>query len=243
MMRDGATALAGGQSETIIEVKLPGRSYPIVIGDGLIASAGRRIAAALPGARCAVVSDRNVAALYLGALKASLDREGLFLGEAVVSPGEASKSFPVLSPLCESLLELGVERGDCVIALGGGVIGDLAGFRRQHPAARRPRRADAHLAVGPGGFLGRRQNRHRHAARQESDRHLPSTEPGARRHRHALDLEPARVPRGLCRSGEIRPDRRCAVLHLARAELARGVCQLPATSAVMRSRPACAPRP
>ena len=128
MMRDGATALAGGQSETIIEVKLPGRSYPIVIGDGLIASAGRRIAAAVPGARCAVVSDRNVAALYLRALKASLDREGLFLGEAVVSPGEVSKSFPVLSPLCESLLELGVERGDCVIALGGGVIGDLAGF-------------------------------------------------------------------------------------------------------------------
>ncbi len=128
MMRDGATALASGQSETIIEVKLPGRSYPIVIGEGLIASAGRRIAAALPGARCVVVSDRNVAALYLAAVKASLDRDGLFLGEAVVSPGEASKSFPVLAPLCESLLELGVERGDCVIALGGGVVGDLAGF-------------------------------------------------------------------------------------------------------------------
>ena len=128
MMRDGATALAKGQSETIIEVKLPGRSYPIVIGEGLIASAGRRIAAALPGARCVVVSDRNVAALYLAAVKASLDRDGLFLGEIVVSPGEASKSFPVLAPLCESLLELGVERGDCVIALGGGVVGDLAGF-------------------------------------------------------------------------------------------------------------------
>lgn len=128
MMRDGATALAQGQSETIIEVKLPGRSYPIVIGEGLIASAGQRIEAALPGARCAVVSDRNVAALYLGALKSSLDQHDLFLGEAVVSPGEASKSFPVLAPLCESLLELGVERGDCVIALGGGVVGDLAGF-------------------------------------------------------------------------------------------------------------------
>jgi 3-dehydroquinate synthase len=128
MMREGATALAEGQSETIIEVSLPGRSYPIVIGDGLIASAGRRIADALPGARCAVVSDRNVAALYLGPLKASLEQQGLFLGEAVVSPGEASKSFPVLAPLCESLLELGVERGDCVIALGGGVVGDLAGF-------------------------------------------------------------------------------------------------------------------
>jgi 3-dehydroquinate synthase len=128
MMREGATALAHGQSETIIEVRLPGRSYPIVIGDGLIASAGRRIADALPGARCAVVSDRNVAALYLGPLKASLEQQGVFLGEAVVSPGEASKSFPVLAPLCESLLELGVERGDCVIALGGGVVGDLAGF-------------------------------------------------------------------------------------------------------------------
>jgi 3-dehydroquinate synthase len=128
MMREGATALAHGQSETLIEVRLPGRSYPIVIGDGLIASAGRRIADALPGARCAVVSDRNVAALYLGPLKASLEQQGVFLGEAVVSPGEASKSFPVLAPLCESLLELGVERGDCVIALGGGVVGDLAGF-------------------------------------------------------------------------------------------------------------------
>jgi len=128
MMREGATALADGQGETIIEVRLPGRSYTIVIGDGLIDSAGRRVADALPGARCAVVSDRNVAALYLGPLKASLEQQGAFLGEAVVSPGEASKSFPVLAPLCESLLELGVERGDCVIALGGGVVGDLAGF-------------------------------------------------------------------------------------------------------------------
>jgi 3-dehydroquinate synthase len=127
-MRDGATALASGQSETTIEVALPGRSYAIVIGEGLMVSTGRRIASALPGARCAVVSDRNVAALYLAPVKASLDQHGLFLGEAVVSPGEASKSFAVLAPLCESLLELGVERGDCIIALGGGVVGDLAGF-------------------------------------------------------------------------------------------------------------------
>ncbi len=128
MMRDGATALASGQSETMIEVTLPGRSYPIVIGEGLIASAGPRIAAALPAARCAVVSDDNVAALYLAPLKASLEQHGLFLGDAVVAPGEASKSFPVLATLCETLLELGVERGDCVIAFGGGVVGDLAGF-------------------------------------------------------------------------------------------------------------------
>ena len=128
MMRDGATALASGQSETTIEVTLPGRSYPIVIGEGLITSAGRRIVAALPGARCAVVTDQNVAALYLAPLKESLEAQGLFLGDAVVAAGEASKSFPVLARLCETLLKLGVERGDCVVALGGGVVGDLAGF-------------------------------------------------------------------------------------------------------------------
>jgi 3-dehydroquinate synthase len=127
-MRDGAAALVSGRGETSIKVTLPGRSYAIVIGEDLIASTGKRIAASVPGARCAVVSDRNVAALYLGPLKTSLDQHRLFLGEAIVSPGEASKSFSVLAPLCESLLALGVERGDCIIALGGGVVGDLAGF-------------------------------------------------------------------------------------------------------------------
>ena len=127
-MRDDATVLASGQGETMIEVKLPGRSYPIVIGGGLIGSAGGRIAAALPDARCAVVTDQNVAALYLAPLKMSLEAEGLFIGDAVVAAGESSKSFSVLTKLCETLLQLGVERGDCVIALGGGVIGDLAGF-------------------------------------------------------------------------------------------------------------------
>jgi 3-dehydroquinate synthase len=69
-----------------------------------------------------------VAALYLPALKASLAEQGLLLGEVVVEPGEASKCFAVLASLCERLLELGVERGDCVIAFGGGVVGDLAGL-------------------------------------------------------------------------------------------------------------------
>lgn len=127
-MREGATALAEGQGETIIEVKLPGRSYPIVVGEGLIVAAGARIAVALPGARCAVVTDQNVAALHLQPLKTDLEARGMFLGDAVVAAGEASKSFAVLARLCETLLTLGVERGDCVVALGGGVVGDLAGF-------------------------------------------------------------------------------------------------------------------
>jgi len=127
-MRDGATALASREGETIIEVTLPGRSYAVVIGENLLASSGRRLAAAVKGARAAIVTDANVAALYLPALKASLAEQGLLLGEVVVEPGEASKCFAVLASLCERLLELGVERGDCVIAFGGGVVGDLAGL-------------------------------------------------------------------------------------------------------------------
>src|SRR5262249_18117642 len=98
-MRNGATALADREGETLIEVKLPGRSYDIVIGENLLASSGRRIAAVLDGARAAVVSDANVAKLHLPALKASLSEQKLLLGEAVVEPGEASKSFPVLASL------------------------------------------------------------------------------------------------------------------------------------------------
>jgi 3-dehydroquinate synthase len=127
-MSDGKAALAGSGSETTIDVALPGRHYPIVIGEDLIGGAGARLAASLPGARFAVVSDSKVASLHLAPLKASLEEQGVFLGSAVVAPGEASKSFPTLAKLCETLLDLGVERGDCVIAFGGGVVGDLAGF-------------------------------------------------------------------------------------------------------------------
>ena len=130
-----------------------------------------------------MVTDRNVAALYLGAAKGKpRRRRALFLGEAVVSPGEASKSFPVLAPLCESLLELGVERGDCVIALGGGVVGDLAGFaasilRRGVRVVQMPTSLLAQVDSSVGGKTGIDT-----PARQEPDRHVPSAEPRAGRH-------------------------------------------------------------
>jgi 3-dehydroquinate synthase len=127
-MGDSTATLAAGKSETKIDVDLAERGYAIVIGEDLIASAGPRLKELLPRARFAVVSDANVAELHLAPLKKSLEQVDLFLGSAVVTPGEASKSFPVLAKLCETLLELGVERGDCVIAFGGGVVGDLAGF-------------------------------------------------------------------------------------------------------------------
>jgi 3-dehydroquinate synthase len=113
---------------TLVPVALGDRSYDIVIGRGMIAGAGDRIKAIAPGARAAIVTDQNVAKRHLPALAASLDAAGLRHDSVVVAPGESSKSFPTFAALCEDLIATRVERGDLVIALGGGVIGDLAGF-------------------------------------------------------------------------------------------------------------------
>ncbi len=104
-----------------------GRAYDILIGRGLMADAGAR--AATLGARAAgIVTDGNVAALYGDSLKASFEAAGLRAGLIVVPPGEASKSYVRFAEVCDGLLALKIERGDLVVALGGGVVGDLAGF-------------------------------------------------------------------------------------------------------------------
>jgi 3-dehydroquinate synthase len=104
-----------------------GRAYDIRIGRGLIDAAGAEIAA-LGGRRAAIVTDENVSALYAGRLRDSLERAGLQAGVVTVAPGEGSKSYAGYAAVCDGLLALKVERGDLVVALGGGVIGDLAGF-------------------------------------------------------------------------------------------------------------------
>lgn len=104
-----------------------GRAYDIRIGRGLIDAAGAEIAA-LGGRRAAIVTDENVSALYAGRLRDSLERAGLQAGVVTVAPGEGSKSYAGYAAICDGLLALKVERGDLVVALGGGVIGDLAGF-------------------------------------------------------------------------------------------------------------------
>ena len=111
-----------------VTVALDQRSYPIHIGSGLLGSAGEIIARAGAWRRCAVVTDDTVAGLHLDTLQRKLVSAGLGVEPVVVPAGEASKSFDQLAPLCEALLERGIERGDAVIALGGGMIGDLAGF-------------------------------------------------------------------------------------------------------------------
>ena len=112
----------------VVDVALGERSYQIVIGRGLLASLGRRIAALRPGAKVAVVSDETVAKLHLTAALAALHDAKLPASSVAVAPGESSKSFPVLEKVCEALIAARIERGDLVVALGGGVIGDLAGF-------------------------------------------------------------------------------------------------------------------
>jgi 3-dehydroquinate synthase len=113
---------------TVVNVALGARSYDIVIGRGVLASLGARIAALRPGAKVAIVTDENVARLHLAAAEAALARAGIAASRVVVPVGEGSKSFPVFEQVCEAIIAARIERGDLVVALGGGVIGDLAGF-------------------------------------------------------------------------------------------------------------------
>jgi len=112
----------------IVKVPLGERGYDIAIGRGLIRELGTRIAALRPGAAVAVVSDETVAARYLGQAEAVLNAAGVRSTRIVVPAGEASKSWRVLEGVCEQVLAARIERGDLVVALGGGVVGDLAGF-------------------------------------------------------------------------------------------------------------------
>ncbi len=111
-----------------VAVGLGLRAYDVQIGAGLVAEAGARIAPLLPRPRVAIVTDTTVAALHLPALEAGLRAAGVASEALVLPPGEATKSLHQLSWVVERLLALGVARDDLILAFGGGVIGDLAGF-------------------------------------------------------------------------------------------------------------------
>ncbi|MBP2484759.1 3-dehydroquinate synthase [Rhizobium leguminosarum] len=121
-------AITSASAIRTVHVPLGERAYDILIGPGLIARAGAEIATRLKGRKAAVVTDENVAPLYLKALVASLDEAGIASAEVVLPAGEKTKSFEHLITACDKVLEARVERNDYVIALGGGVIGDLSGF-------------------------------------------------------------------------------------------------------------------
>jgi len=122
------TAAHPSAAPKTVRVDLGDRSYDILIGPGLIATAASEIAGRLKGRRMAVITDAHVAPLYLDPLMASLNAQGIEAVSLVLPAGEKTKSFEHLIPVCEAILGARIERNDAVIALGGGVIGDLTGF-------------------------------------------------------------------------------------------------------------------
>ncbi|MDD9798235.1 MAG: iron-containing alcohol dehydrogenase, partial [Alphaproteobacteria bacterium] len=104
------------------------RDYDILIGQGLLAQAGERIAALLPCHRVAIVTDNMVAAHYLAPLEQALSKANIRHCSKILPAGEGTKTYAQLETLTHFLLEQKIERNDILIALGGGVIGDLAGF-------------------------------------------------------------------------------------------------------------------
>lgn len=116
------------QIDHTVYVALGERAYDILIGPRLLDAAGAILAERFPGRRYGIVTDAQVAEAQLPRLVASLDAAGLSYGTIVLPAGEATKSYASLETVVEGLLAARLERGDLVIALGGGVIGDLAGF-------------------------------------------------------------------------------------------------------------------
>ncbi len=112
----------------VVNVALGARSYEVRIGPGLIGQAGHHIAPLLHRRKVAVITDDTVAAQHLMTLARSLESAGIVMTALTIPPGEASKGWAQLSRCVEWLLEQKIERRDVVVALGGGVVGDLVGF-------------------------------------------------------------------------------------------------------------------
>ena len=121
-------ALLAWQAPRRLSVVLASTSYDVVIGDDLLSRAGALLAPVLPQKRAVVVTDTTVAAQHLPALQRGLAATGIAMQQIVVPVGEASKSLQSYFSVVDQLLEARVERRTTVIALGGGVVGDLAGF-------------------------------------------------------------------------------------------------------------------
>ncbi len=111
-----------------VHVNLPGREYDVVIGPDLVPEAGAYIAPLLARKKVTVITDANVAALHLDALRDGLAAGGITMQSLTLPAGEATKSWQQLGVCCDWLLDQKVERSDIVIAFGGGVVGDLVGF-------------------------------------------------------------------------------------------------------------------
>ena len=122
------TAPLKHSADITVDVALGERAYDIVIGRGVLASLGARVASLRPGVRTAIVTDRTVAKHWLEPAERSLTEAGIPTARIIVEEGELSKTYAGLEKVSEALIAARIERNDLVIALGGGVVGDLAGF-------------------------------------------------------------------------------------------------------------------
>lgn len=111
----------------IVEVKTS-KNYTAKIGDGLLADVGNRAGQLFEPCKICIVTDDNVAKLYLHTIKESLTKAGFFASSFVFTHGEANKTIKTVSDILEFLAEKHFDRSDAIVALGGGIAGDLAGF-------------------------------------------------------------------------------------------------------------------
>ena len=156
--RAGSAPQSGRDRETV-RVDLGPRSYDVLIGAGLLPEAGRLLASRLPGRSAIVVSDSSVAGRYLDTTLEALREAGFACSDLVVRPGEGSKDLETLAGVLESILGRGIERSTVLVALGGGVIGDLTGFAasillRGVPFVQLPTTLLAQVDSGVGGKTG-----------------------------------------------------------------------------------------
>ena len=111
-----------------LKVELAERSYDILVGPRLIAGAGRETLPLMRRRQAVIVSDETVARHYLGPLRESLGEAGIAHHSVILPPGEETKELGHFGRLAEEILGFGIERGTMLVALGGGVVGDMTGF-------------------------------------------------------------------------------------------------------------------
>jgi len=111
-----------------VTVGLEERTYDVLIGAGLLDRSGELIAPLLTRARTAIIADETIMGLHGARLQSALTVAGIQSETILIPPGEASKTFAQLEQVCDALLAMKLDRGDLIIAFGGGVVGDIAGF-------------------------------------------------------------------------------------------------------------------
>ena len=191
-----------------LHVGLSSRSYDVVVGRDVLARAGALLAPVLPQKRAVVVTDETVAPLHLDTLLGGLAATGIEAGSLVVPPGERSKTMAVYAGLVEGLLDQKVERRTAVIALGGGVVGDLAGFAaattlRGLPFVQAPTTLLSQVDSSVGGKTGVNTAHGKNLAGAFHQPHMVLADTGT-----LATLPPRELRAGYAETMKGRPDRR-----------------------------------